>query len=147
MKTRTTHMPFRATIVILYSLALSVGMAITAFLLSGLRYWGDGSTPHHSLLNDLLYYGLLVGVPIAISIFIVWSVYRQQKGLGYRVLYWLLYATLGATAAFCLLSGDDEALLFGVPTAVFLLAWFPFRHSHVSPSESGRVQNTGLTNV
>lgn len=139
-------MPFRATIVILYGLLLSVGMGVAAFLLSGLRYWGDGSTPRHSLLNDLLYYGLFVGVPTAISIFIVWSVFRQQKGLGYRVVYWVLYATLGAGAVFCLLSGDDEALLFGAPTALFLLAWFPFRHNRIMPSESELGPNRGLTN-
>lgn len=138
-------MPFRTAIVILYSLLLSVGMAVAAYLLSGLRYWGDGSTPRHSLINDIFYYGLLVGVPVAISIFIVGSVYRQQKGVGYRVIYWLLYAALGAISGFCLLSGDDEALLFGIPTAIFLLAWFPFRDSHARTSKSDPGQNAGVT--
>jgi hypothetical protein len=145
MRTRTVPFPLRKAVVVLYGIALLVAGACATFIFNGFRYWSDGSTPKYSLVDDVVFYGLFLGIPTAISVFIVWSSFRRKRGLAYRIFYWILYAALGLASVLCLLSGGKNgAYYFGIPSSVFLFAWFPFRHDRIFDSTSAVSQSGRL---
>lgn len=115
---------FARFIVWVYVVVWAVGAMGLAYVANGFRYWTDGSTPRYSLLEHALFYGLFIGLPVFVVWFIVRSLLRPPTGRRYRVLFFLLFSLFTLAAAACLLLGDDEALLFGLPTALFLPAWW-----------------------
>ena len=140
MTTRIALLTLRRVAVVLYGIAFFAGGVCATVLVNLLRNVTGKLIEYsvYTLLEDVLCYVLIPGIPTAISVFIVGSAFRRKKGLTFRILYWVLYATLGLVSVFCLLLCDNESLLFGVPTAIFLLAWFPFRNDRCSSNHSAR---------
>jgi len=135
MKPGTTQAPIRATITVLYSILFAIGMSLVTYLLIGLSTWGDGGVPTLAAWEIVFLYGLIPGGSLATSLFIGLSPFRREKGLVFTCVYWMLFASFTLVAGFCLLTGDGEALMFGIPTAIFLPAWYPFRRTARRPAD------------